>query len=240
MVRFLESRAFAFQTLFLSPTATLTPLRSLNKRAELTQVAVDRKLGLHVPQLRTLTVTVEQVRFKVSQGSPGESGGWVQGFDVSEELGGNPHSVLTPGLVAGVRRRGGPGSPSLLVLPADSGVGLQILHQDIVSTVATQLGPGATVIFMFLQLGHGEFQIAVLAEGKSQGTLGFLMPLELSLLQLLVAFTGHLTVLSFEMRLHLSLGQGLLAEATHADVSLAVDLVHGEVELGDLSFAVVT
>lgn len=94
--------------------------------------------------------TVERVRLKGSQGPSRESHGRVQGLNLSEELGCNPDSILTPRLIIGIRRDGSPISLFLLHSPTDFRVGLQLFHKHIAPTTATQLCPGATVIFMLL------------------------------------------------------------------------------------------
>lgn len=94
--------------------------------------------------------TVERVRLKGSQGPSRESHGRVQGLNLSEELGCNPDSILTPRLIIGIRRDGSLISLFLLHSPTDFRVGLQLFHKHIAPTTATQLCPGATVIFMLL------------------------------------------------------------------------------------------
>lgn len=129
-------------------------------------------MGCHVPLADS--PTVERVRLKGSQGPSRESHGRVQGLNLLEELGCNPHSILTPRLIVGVRRDGRLISLLLLHPPTDLRVSLQLLHQHIAPTAATQLCPGAAVILMLLQLENRKLQIAVLADGEPQRTLGLL------------------------------------------------------------------
>jgi hypothetical protein len=93
---------------------------------------------------------------------------------LSEELGCNPDSVLTPRLIIHIRRYGSLLPLFLFPPPTNFRVTLQIFYKDIAPTVATQLCPGTTVIFVFLQFENRKFQVTVLADSKPQRALRLL------------------------------------------------------------------
>lgn len=129
-------------------------------------------MGCHGPLAGS--PTVERVCLKGSQGPSREPHGRVQSLNLSEELGCDPDSILTPRLVVSIGRDGSLGSLLLLHSPTDFRVSLQLLHKHVAPTAATQLCPGSTIIFMLLQLEHRKLQITVLADGKPKRTLGLL------------------------------------------------------------------
>lgn len=131
-------------------------------------------MGCHAPLAGS--PTVEGVCLKGSQGPSGEPHGWVQSLNLSEELGSNPDSILTPRLIVveSIGRDGSLASLSLLHSPTDFRMGLQLLHKHVAPTAATQLCPGSAIILMLLQLENRKLEIAVLADSKPQRTLSLL------------------------------------------------------------------
>lgn len=129
-------------------------------------------MGCHAPLAGS--PTVERVCLKGSQGPSREPHGWVQSLDLSEKLGCDPDSILTPRLVVSLRRDSGLASLLLLHSPTNSRVSLQLLYKHVAPTAATQLCPGTTVILMLLQLDNRKLQITVLADSKAQRTLSLL------------------------------------------------------------------